>query len=262
MNGFIMHVRTAKVSTKTVQKEKANGTDGFEEVVILECKNAPCNKKTVYSVPRIKVLIRVQDCTGIVTVTMFEREVVKLLNINANPLLDKNLELANEGSFLEELKALLEKKLAFKIAISLYNIQKKSDGYSVSKLTNNQTVISELDRNFDVFQPADEDREDGGLPDIDPTNEDLAKDSISRTDDDVTPISNVSKSVFTTNMLDGDNTSLMRMEKELKRNLDSVYEYDGISSQSSSKPKKCVIDVEDGVDLDVTVRRLDPNVVE
>ncbi|KAJ0536360.1 putative replication protein A, OB [Helianthus annuus] len=227
-----------KVSTKMVEKDKADGTDGVEEVVILECKNAPYNKKTIYSVPRIKVLIRVQDCTGIVTLTMFEREVVKLLNVNANQLLDNNLELANEGRFPEELKALLGKKLAFKIAISLYNIQKKSDGYSVSKLTDNITVISELDRNFDVFQPADEDREDGGLPVIEPTNKDIAKDSVSRTGDDVTPISNLSRSFFTTYMLDGDNTSDMRMEKELKRNLDSVYEYDGISSQSSSKPKK------------------------
>ncbi|KAF5781568.1 hypothetical protein HanXRQr2_Chr11g0485221 [Helianthus annuus] len=55
-------------------------------------------------------------------------------------------------------------------------------------------------------QPADEDREDGGLPVIDPTNEDLAKDSVSRTGDDVTPISNVSRTFFTTYMLDGDNT--------------------------------------------------------
>ncbi|KAM0037811.1 hypothetical protein Hdeb2414_s0013g00407631 [Helianthus debilis subsp. tardiflorus] len=90
-------------------------------------------------------------------------------------------------------------------------------------------------------QPADEDREDGGLPDIDSTNEDLAKDYVSRTGDDVTPIYNVSKSFFTTHMLDGDNTSLMRMEKELKRNLDSVYEYDGISSQLSSKPKNMAL---------------------
>ncbi|MFS7965841.1 hypothetical protein Hanom_Chr09g00766881 [Helianthus anomalus] len=34
-------------------------------------------------------------------------EVVKLLKVSANQLLDKNIELANEGSFLDERKASL-----------------------------------------------------------------------------------------------------------------------------------------------------------
>ncbi|KAF5760877.1 putative DNA helicase [Helianthus annuus] len=93
----------------------------------------------------IKVPIRVQDCTGIVTLTLFEREVLKLLKVNASQLLDKNLDLANEGNFPPELNALLNRKFAFKIAIGSFNIQNKSDGYSVSKLTDNPTVISELE---------------------------------------------------------------------------------------------------------------------
>ncbi|KAJ0942686.1 putative nucleic acid-binding protein [Helianthus annuus] len=93
----------------------------------------------------IRVPIRVQDCTGIVTLTLFEREVLKLLKVNASQLLDKNLDLANEGNFPPELNALLNRKFAFKIAIGSFNIQNKSDGYSVSKLTDNPTVISELE---------------------------------------------------------------------------------------------------------------------
>ncbi|KAJ0883164.1 hypothetical protein HanPSC8_Chr10g0418291 [Helianthus annuus] len=47
-------------------------------------------------------------------------------------------------------------KFAFKIAVSSFNISKKSDGYSVSKMTNNPVVLSELDKHFDTIQPIDE----------------------------------------------------------------------------------------------------------
>ena len=61
-------------------------------------------------------------------------------------------QLANEGHFPQELNALLNRKFAFKISISPFNIKHKSDGYSVSKLTDNRTVIAELDKIFDVIQ--------------------------------------------------------------------------------------------------------------
>ncbi|KAJ0532203.1 hypothetical protein HanIR_Chr09g0394101 [Helianthus annuus] len=87
----------------------------------------------------------------------FEREVVKLLKVSANQLLDKNIELANEGSFPGERKASLNRKFAFKIAVGSFNIKNKSDGYSVSKLTENPLVISVLDKKFDDIQPVDVD---------------------------------------------------------------------------------------------------------
>ncbi|KAJ0627018.1 putative transcription factor B3-Domain family [Helianthus annuus] len=113
-----------KVSTVTVVKEKQDGTDGSEEVTLLECKTDICNTRTVTSIPRIRLYIRVQDCIGIVSLTLFEREVTKLLKVNANQLLDNNIELANEGSFPNELNSLLNMKFAFKIAVSSFNISK------------------------------------------------------------------------------------------------------------------------------------------
>ncbi|KAJ0861563.1 putative nucleic acid-binding protein [Helianthus annuus] len=41
-----------KVSTTTVVKQKQDGTDGVEEVTVLECKTDVCNTKNVSSVPR------------------------------------------------------------------------------------------------------------------------------------------------------------------------------------------------------------------
>ncbi|XP_035832868.1 replication protein A 70 kDa DNA-binding subunit B-like [Helianthus annuus] len=85
-----------KVMYNTICKAKQDGSEGYDEVTVLECQTDRCNKRTVLSVPRIKVQIRVQDCTGIVTLTLFEREVLKLLKVNANQLLDKNIEPADD----------------------------------------------------------------------------------------------------------------------------------------------------------------------
>ncbi|KAF5799127.1 putative nucleic acid-binding protein [Helianthus annuus] len=200
----------------------------------------------------IRVPIRVQDCTGIVTLTLFEREVLKLLKVNASQLLDKNLDLTNEGNFPPELNALLNRKFAFKIATGSFNIQNKSDGYSVSKLTDNPTVISELDKIFDVIQPLDEERVNVVSSDMKAADED----SISRTKADETPVSNFTKGMFTTPYEDGNGTSLRVMENELKRNLDSMYDADVTSSQSSTKPRKAGKEVVD--DDGVTVGLLIP----
>ncbi|KAJ0612703.1 putative nucleic acid-binding, replication factor A [Helianthus annuus] len=227
-----------KVSTVTVVKEKHDGTDGFEEVTVLECKTDICNTRTVSSIPRIRLYIRVQDCTGIVSLTLFEREVTKLLKVNANQLLDNNIELANEGSFPKELNSLLNMKFAFKIVVSSFNITKKSDGYSVSKMTDNPVVLSELDKHFDTIQPIDEE-----AVNVEPSdsnrNDDLpVKDSISQTGDDVTPCSNVFKVGFTTSFDQKDADFDTSSERDLKRNLDTVYDVDDVSSQSSSKSRK------------------------
>ncbi|KAJ0787388.1 putative nucleic acid-binding, replication factor A [Helianthus annuus] len=227
-----------KVSTTTVVKQKQDGTDGVEEVTVLECKTDVCNTKNVSSVPRIRLYIRVQDCTGIVSLTLFEREVTKLLKVNANQLLDNNIELANEGSFPNELNSLLNMKFAFKIAVSSFNITKKSDGYSVSKMTNNPVVLSELDKHFDTIQPIDEEAFSVEPSDSNRTEDLPVKDSISQTGDDVTPSSNVFKVGFTTSFDQKDADLDTNSERDLKRNLDTVYDVDAVSSQSSSKMRK------------------------
>ncbi|KAJ0452470.1 putative nucleic acid-binding, replication factor A [Helianthus annuus] len=222
-----------KVITNTICKDKEDGSQGYDEVTVSECQTDRCNKRTVVSVPRLKVLIRVQDCTGIVTLTLFEREVVKLIKVNANQLLDKNMELAREGNFPKELKALLNRRFAFEIAIGSFNIKNKSDGYPVSKLTENPAIIKDLDRHFDAFQ-----------------------DSVSRTDDKDMPMSNLNNSMFTIPSGADNRCSSKMLENKLKRNLDAVYDVDLCSSQSSTKPRKG--DCENNEGLNVKVGLLNP----
>ncbi|KAJ0947956.1 putative replication protein A, OB [Helianthus annuus] len=227
-----------KVFTNTISKAKEDGSEGYDEVTVLECQTDRCNKRIVVSVPRIKLPIRVQDCNGIVTLTLFEREVVKLLNVNANQLLDNNMELASEGNFPSELKALINKRFAFKIAIGSFNIQKKSDGYSVSKLTENPSIIKDLDTHFDVYQAADEEPLDPVASDPNPIVNVNIRDSVSRVVDEDTPMSNLNNSIFTTPSGAHNSCSSKMLDNELKRNLEAVYDVDLCSSQSSTKPRQ------------------------
>ncbi|KAJ0753793.1 putative replication protein A, OB [Helianthus annuus] len=224
-----------KVFTNTISKAKEDGSEGYDEVTVLECQTDRCNKRTVVSVPRIKLLIRVQDCTGIVTLTLFEREVVKLLNVNANQLLDNNMELASEGNFLSELRALINRRFAFKIAICSFNINKKLDGYSVSKLTENPSIIKDLDAHFDA---ADDEPLGPHASDPTPIVNVNIQDSVSRVVDEDTPMSNLNNSIFTTPSGAHISCSSKMLDNELKRNLEAVYDVDLCSSQSSTKPRQ------------------------
>ncbi|KAJ0532169.1 putative nucleic acid-binding protein [Helianthus annuus] len=221
-----------KVSTKTILNDKQNGSEGFDE----DQGSYPCS-----------------GLYGYCHTYPFEREVVKLLKVSANQLLDKNIELANEGSFPGERKASLNRKFAFKIAVGSFNIKNESDGYSVSKLTENLLVISVLDKKFDDIQPVDEEPVDvdGHVGYTNASDVVPLKDSFSCTGDEETPISSFNKSMFLTPSADANTSSTVLMEKKLKHNLDSLYDVDAISSQSSSKPRKVVNENEDGVGVSV-----------
>ncbi|KAJ0884618.1 putative nucleic acid-binding, replication factor A [Helianthus annuus] len=249
---------TKKVFTTTICKDKEDGSEGFDEVTVLECQTDRCNQKTVISVPRIKVPIRVQDCTGIVTLTLFEREVVKLLGVSANHLLENNIELASEGKFPKEFDSLLNRKFAFKIAIGSYNLRNKADGYSVSKLTENPEIMAELDHHFNAIQLVDEEQLNVDSADSNPTVKVPVKDLVSRTGEEETPISKLNGSMFTTPSVPVKSSSVSMMEKELKRNLDAVYEADFCSSQSSTKPRQSDSGMEE--DANETEKLLKPKI--
>ncbi|KAJ0919973.1 hypothetical protein HanRHA438_Chr05g0235761 [Helianthus annuus] len=79
-------------------------------------------------------------------------------------------------------------KFAFKFAVSSFNISKKSDGYSVSMMTDNPAILSELDKHFDTIQPIDEEAVNVEPSDSNRNVDWPVKDSISQTGDDVTPL--------------------------------------------------------------------------
>ncbi|KAD7477141.1 hypothetical protein E3N88_00277 [Mikania micrantha] len=77
-----------EVGTKYVTHFKEDESGDFEDEKVFECNNPKCNVKVVSPVPRFKIQIRVQDITGVVSLTLFDRDVTKLIQKTAREVLD------------------------------------------------------------------------------------------------------------------------------------------------------------------------------
>ncbi|XP_076941670.1 uncharacterized protein LOC143611340 [Bidens hawaiensis] len=97
-----------------------NGEGGKE----YECKIEICNVLGVLSTPRFKIKIRVQDLTGVVSLTLSERDAKMLINKIAN----------EKGGFSADLNCLLEKKFTFKVDVADFNFRNNVEDYGINKL--------------------------------------------------------------------------------------------------------------------------------
>nr|KAJ0191143.1 hypothetical protein LSAT_V11C800451830 [Lactuca sativa] len=112
--------------------ELNDGSNGKKMVV---CSSSICNNKVVSVLPRFKIPIRVQDPTGVISLTLFDGDAIRLLRKNAQELLETFNKDGNTAIFPAEITDLLERKFAFPIEVSEYNLKNKVQGYSISKLT-------------------------------------------------------------------------------------------------------------------------------
>ncbi|KAL8193416.1 hypothetical protein R6Q57_026551 [Mikania cordata] len=101
--------------------------------------------------------IRVQDITGVVSLTLFDRDVTKLIQKTAREVLDDLNEEDDFGKYPAEINHLLEKKFAYKIEVSDFNLKNNYQVYGILKLTDDSSVISELDKMFNIIQPNESD---------------------------------------------------------------------------------------------------------
>ncbi|KAL9997353.1 putative nucleic acid-binding, replication factor A [Helianthus debilis subsp. tardiflorus] len=124
-----------KVIRKFVATETSDGSDQFEEKQILECTSESCNEQVVSAIPRFKIPLRVQDETGVLSLTMFDRDAQKILKKSAKELVDQILDEENNNILPNELKELVDKKFAFKIDISKFNLNNNYKFFTVIKLT-------------------------------------------------------------------------------------------------------------------------------
>ncbi|XP_076929357.1 replication protein A 70 kDa DNA-binding subunit B-like [Bidens hawaiensis] len=99
-----------------------------EGVTEYECKTVRCNVLGVVPTPRFKIKIRVQDSTGVVSLTLFDRNAKMLINKTAAELIDSQKQVENVG-FPAELDSLLEKKFAFKIDVAKFNFRNSVEDY-------------------------------------------------------------------------------------------------------------------------------------
>ncbi|XP_022024348.2 uncharacterized protein LOC110924665 [Helianthus annuus] len=115
----------------------------------------PVNK--ALSVISFKVHLTVQDETGSVSFVMFDKDAMKLIGSTANDIRERQVKVDDTESFPHEISRLVEKKLAFKIKISDYNLNHDYHVYIIQKVCDDPDIIAELVAgNGNALEVADE----------------------------------------------------------------------------------------------------------
>ncbi|KAK9071803.1 hypothetical protein SSX86_008232 [Deinandra increscens subsp. villosa] len=144
---------TRKLLTTYEIRVKEDGSDDFEEVKVIECPK--CKSQFGTEVPRFKIQIRVQDVTGVVSLTLFDRDASKLIDKSAQDLLD----IYGEDNFPEEINSLLEKRFAFKASDSdsvnmsmseLPSLHQVANKDALSSTDDNLTLLSNVSQSINT----------------------------------------------------------------------------------------------------------------
>ncbi|CAH1448680.1 unnamed protein product [Lactuca virosa] len=93
---------------------------------------------------KIRIVVRVQDETGSSSFVLFERHVKNLIHRGNQWLMEKIAKDQGHQQKPDEFKILLNKKFAFKVQISMFNLQNNYRAYTVQKLTDDERVLVEV----------------------------------------------------------------------------------------------------------------------
>ncbi|KAK9053753.1 hypothetical protein SSX86_024827 [Deinandra increscens subsp. villosa] len=187
------------------------------EPVTYICNTDDCKKKkkVIKPYPRFKLLLKVQDSSGTVDLTLFDGDAKKIIHKTALEVLNK-FQSEKRGPSINiptEVEALLERRYAFKIDVSDFNIKKRYKYYTIVKMTDDRNIMKALDDKHNIDQHYLTESLTSSPKELSSNRFAYQKDVISVTDDNETPLSV--------------NTVEKRGDKhvsELKRNLDEVYD--------------------------------------
>ncbi|KAI7752664.1 hypothetical protein M8C21_008386 [Ambrosia artemisiifolia] len=112
-----------------------------EKEITYYCKTEGCEQNDVPGLHRLKIPLTVQDLTGTLSLTLFDRDASNLLKKTSEELIEKHL------------SELIGKKFAFKIEISQFNVDKKIWVFKILKLTDNSDIISEFEKKANNYEP-------------------------------------------------------------------------------------------------------------
>ncbi|XP_024963673.1 uncharacterized protein LOC112503934 [Cynara cardunculus var. scolymus] len=180
-----------KVRPTYIIIDKDDGSGMKEERENFDCTTNRCRGKQTEVLPKFRISLRVQDDTGIVTLTLFNREANKVLNQTTTELYEKVKESGDLDMFPDELDVLLDRRFAIKIDITDYNIKNNCFIYGISRLTDDDAILSELEMGCASQQPAES--ESVNLHSTNFSSQDKLKDVVSYTGENATP-SDVDKS--------------------------------------------------------------------
>ncbi|XP_024964663.1 uncharacterized protein LOC112504941 [Cynara cardunculus var. scolymus] len=134
-----------KVRLTYIISDKDDGSGTKEERESFDCTTDRCRGKQTEVLPKFKISLRVQDDTGIVSLTLSDREANEVLNQTATELYEKVKESGDLDMFPYELDVLLDRRFAIKIDITDYNIKNNCFIYGISRLTDDDAILSELE---------------------------------------------------------------------------------------------------------------------
>ncbi|KAJ0814129.1 putative nucleic acid-binding, replication factor A [Helianthus annuus] len=215
------------VEERFVTKENPDGLSDVYHEKSLVCTNDKCEGVDIYSIPRFKIPIRVQDSSGTVSLTLFDFEAYKILQKTAKELVSIQDQVVNSGEipnpYPEIFDTLIGKKYAFIISVKDYNIEHQVENYGISMATNDDEILSTLRAKFNLNQH--EQSESLDVPDSCSlsTPVDLMKDEMSYCGDNVTPASQA--------LIGTENPS----SDETKCNIREVFDVDDALGCSSTK---------------------------
>ncbi|KAI3820093.1 hypothetical protein L1987_13951 [Smallanthus sonchifolius] len=137
--------------------------------------------------------------------------------------------------FPENLDILIEKKFAFKVDVTIYNLKEKVPIYGISKITDDYNIMAELDKKLSTEQVLESNSLNVTMIDFQSEETITFKDVVSYTGDNVTPVSNTDKNTGTSPLVHDRNSTVVSTRKSLKRKLDDDYDIDDITTMSATK---------------------------
>ncbi|CAH1446709.1 unnamed protein product [Lactuca virosa] len=166
-----------------------NGRDSGDASVVVECYNDKCINKEISSVPRYKIPIRVQDDSGTITLTLFDRDAYKLFKIRASDLIEKIKQAGDTPRlYLYDLKFLEHKKMAFKVDVNSFNVSNNYNRFGILGYTLDSNVINALEKKLAVEAGNSGNADDTEIASHEASHETKSlKDAISQTGDNLTP---------------------------------------------------------------------------
>ncbi|XP_035831902.1 uncharacterized protein LOC118480975 [Helianthus annuus] len=133
-----------KVMGKSVYLQNVeNVSDDILRLPVTSLVCIRCHTECTSITTKFKVQVRVQDESGSVSFVMFDRDVQKLLGLAASDIRERQVK-SNDTGFPHEIFRLVDKKAAFKIDVSEFNLKNDYRVYTVQKTTEDPVIIAEL----------------------------------------------------------------------------------------------------------------------
>ncbi|KAM0067723.1 putative nucleic acid-binding, replication factor A [Helianthus debilis subsp. tardiflorus] len=206
-----------KVSVLYFVNDGEDGLDLSDEKQTVRCINDVCNEKGVSVVPRLKLQLKLQDSTGIASLTCLDHVARKLLGKTAEELVDKFLDGETDKLLPDEISNLVGKKMAFKVEISHFNVNNHYKSFTVKRFSGDPEIISQLESKIGIDHVALSNSMNLSSGDF------ASVDTVDLKDD--SPMSMIGSSAGSISLVTKNAEKISQLS-ELKRNLGESYDHE------------------------------------